>query len=344
MDASAQFLSPAEAARRLGVSTKALRIYEQHDLITPLRTASGWRTYGPAEMDRAAEIATLRALGLSLAQVRQVLKRDAQSLPPALVLHQEALQGQLRALTNKIEKVRCLRADLARGQAPVLEDLARLMRPADKAAIAFDLPWPWGGERFELHDIRPLTFIVGPLFSGKTRLAHAIAECLPDCVFIGLERLTSDSAQAPKQMKTDPALKTRIDEALTWLAEDGASITAALVALVAALESRGPKAFVIDMVEQGLDHATQEALMAHLRRRAADAPPVFMLTRSSVILDLAAIGPNEAIILCPANHNPPSVVAPYPGAPGYEAVATCLASPEVRARTQGVVAMHPQVA
>jgi hypothetical protein len=31
-------------------------------------------------------------------------------------------------------------------------------------------------------------------------------------------------------------------------------------------------------------------------------------------------------------------------APGYEAVATCLASPEVRARTEGVIAWRPQVA
>ena len=30
--------------------------------------------------------------------------------------------------------------------------------------------------------------------------------------------------------------------------------------------------------------------------------------------------------------------------PGYEAVATCLASPDVRARTEGVIAWRPQVA
>jgi hypothetical protein len=99
------------------------------------------------------------------------------------------------------------------------------------------------------------------------------------------------------------------------------------------------------MVEQGLDHATREALSAHLRQRAgASARPLFLLTRSSAILDLAAVGPDEAIILCPANHSPPRRVAPYPGAPGYEAVATCLASPEVRARTEGVIAWRPDVA
>ena len=34
----------------------------------------------------------------------------------------------------------------------------------------------------------------------------------------------------------------------------------------------------------------------------------------------------------------PICVAPIPGAAGYEAVATCLASPEVRARTEGMIA------
>ena len=69
-----------------------------------------------------------------------------------------------------------------------------------------------------------------------------------------------------------------------------------------------------------------------------------MLTRSSAILDLTAVGSDEAIIFCPANHSPPTYVAPYPGTPGYEAVATCLASPEVRARTEGVIAWRPQAA
>jgi hypothetical protein len=52
----------------------------------------------------------------------------------------------------------------------------------------------------------------------------------------------------------------------------------------------------------------------------------------------------KAIILCPAIHSPLKRVAPYPGAPGYDAVATCLASPEVRARTEGVIAWLPKVA
>jgi hypothetical protein len=70
------------------------------------------------------------------------------------------------------------------------------------------------------------------------------------------------------------------------------------------------------MVEQGLDQAAQEAVIAHLRRRGPGGWPLFLLTRSSAIRDLAAVGADEAIILCPANHSPPTRVAPYPGAPG----------------------------
>jgi hypothetical protein len=156
--------------------------------------------------------------------------------------------------------------------------------------------------------------------------------------------LESSGATAREQLDADPALKARVDQTLDWLIEDGAVASDALVAFVVGLESAAADIVVVDMVEQGLDQATQEALIAHLRRRGTGARPLFLLTRSCAILDLAAVGPEEAIIFCPANHSPPMRVAPYPGAAGYEAVATCLASPEVRARTEGVIAWRPEVA
>ena len=341
MSSSAQFLNPAEAAKRLCVSPKALRLYEQRGLIAPIRTAAGWRAYGPDEMARAAEIAALRALGLSLTQVARLMGGDAQGLVPALAAHQATLEGQVRRLADAVEKVRGLRADLANGRAPATGDLVRLLEPTNGLSVVFDLPWPWGGERFELRDIRPLNYIIGPLGSGKTRLAKRLTEALPNASFLGLERLADDGAAARARLDADRGLKLQVDQTLDWLVEEGAAVSGPLVALLAGLESAGPALLVIDMLEQGLDEATQEALIAYLRRRGPGARPLFFLTRSSAILDLASVGGDEAIILCPANHSPPTRVAPYPGAPGYEAVATCLASPEVRARTEGVIAWRP---
>ena len=344
MNSSAQFLSSSEAAKRLGVSAKALRLYEQSGLVVPVRTPAGWRAYGPDEMARAAEVAALRALGLSLAQVTRVLGGDAKHLEPALAAHQAVLESRIRELADVAEKVRGLRADLARGEAPATGELTRLLNPAGELRVAFDLPWPWGGERFEVCDIRPLNYITGPLGCGKTRLALRLAETLPGAAFLDLDRSADGGAAARAKLRADPALKSRVDQTLAWLVEDGAAVSEALVALLVGLEAEGPAILVVDMVEQGLDQAAQAALMAHLRRRGPGARPLFLMTRSNVILDLAAVGVDEAIILCPANHSPPIRVAPYPGASGYEAVATCLASPDVRARTEGMRAWLPPAA
>ncbi|CAN5362451.1 hypothetical protein BH10PSE11_BH10PSE11_30080 [soil metagenome] len=341
MSASAPFLNASAAARRLGVSAKALRLYELRGLITPRRTSAGWRAYGPGEIARAAEIIALRALGFSLFQIEQVLREDSHGLESALAAHEATLEGRIRQLTGAIERVRDLRAGLAQGSPPSAGELVRMLGPAAELNVAFDLPWPWGGERFELHHVRPLNYIIGPLGSGKTMLAKRLAQVLPHAIFLGLDRLERGGSKAQAQLDADPALKSRVDQALAWLVEDGAAVSDALVALLVGLETDGVAVVVVDMVEQGLDESAQEALIAYLRRRGPGARSLFLMTRSCAILDLASMGAEEEIIFCPANHSPPTLVAPYPGAPGYEAVATCLASPDVRMRTEGVIAFRP---
>ena len=143
---------------------------------------------------------------------------------------------------------------------------------------------------FELRDIRPLTYITGPLGSGKTRLARRLAETLPDAVFLGLERLADGGAAGRARLDADPAIEARVDRALGWIVEEGGTESDALVALLVEVEAEGSSALVIDMVEQGLDEGSQEALMARLRRRGAGARPLFVLTRSSAILDLDSRG------------------------------------------------------
>ncbi|MEI9930449.1 MAG: MerR family transcriptional regulator [Rhizomicrobium sp.] len=57
-------LSPAETAKLLGLSIKALRLYEDRGLVTPMRTQADWRVYGPAQIARPHQIVALKRLGL----------------------------------------------------------------------------------------------------------------------------------------------------------------------------------------------------------------------------------------------------------------------------------------
>jgi Predicted transcriptional regulators len=328
-------LTPAQAARRLGISSKALRLYEARGLLVPLRNRAGWRFYGKAHMERAAEIAALRALGLSLAQIGQVLGGATGALASALSTHLASIEARMQGLAAQAERVRSLRSRLEHGERPDGGALTGLLGPR-VPAIRLTLPWPWDGETFELPVLPPITFLTGPLGSGKTRLAMALA-AVPGGVFLGLERVGSPPP-------ADPALQARIDTALAWLAEDGATVSADLMALLRGLLAGDANLVVVDLVEQGLDETTQSALVAWLRRRGPDAVPVVLMTRSTAILDLGAVRPEEVILYCPPNHAPPRSVLPFAGAAGHAEVAACLATPAVRRRTQGMMAAMPQPA
>ncbi|RRN61820.1 MerR family transcriptional regulator [Caulobacter sp. 602-1] len=341
MRASVDVLSPSEAARHLGISTKALRLYEERGLLHPTRSATGWRAYGPDQIRRAAEIVALRSLGFSLKQVERVVSGVADGLEPALGALQTRLESEFDQLSQRLEKISALRRALAQGRVPAVLDLAGLTAAPDTLVAGFNLPWPWGGEWFEARGVRALNYIVGPLGSGKTRLARMLAQHLPGALFIGLDRIERHE-ETRRAMEADSELRQRVEASLAWLVEDGATEADALVTLVIHLERGRSNMLVIDMIEQGLDEPTQQAVISDLRRRGYARPPLFMLTRSSSILDPAEATPDEAVIFCPANHAPPFMVRITPGAPGYDAMVSCLGSPDVRARTEGMIAMMPR--
>ncbi|MEM9029579.1 MAG: MerR family transcriptional regulator [Pseudomonadota bacterium] len=338
-------LNASEAAARLGISRKALRLYEQHGWITPTRTEAGWRRYGAADMARAAEIVALRALGLSLVDVGHVLQGDVRSVRDTLLAHEHELTGRIHHLTRTIADVRRFRECLDSMEPDLTDALSCLSQPqpspsTSNPVVSFPLPWPWGGEPFELFDIHALNFITGPLGSGKTRLAQHLAKCLPDAGFLGLERVSDGREAVHQQLHRDSRLQSRVEAALSQLIANGAEVTDALMALLVGTEAESPACLVVDLIEHKLSERTQAALIVHLRQRGRDARPLFVMTRSSAILDLESLRRDETLIYCPANHSRPVCVRPEYGAPGYEAVTMCLASPDVRARTEGVRAVR----
>ncbi len=118
-------LSPSETARRFGVSVKALRLYERHGLLKPLRSEAGWRTYGPNQIARLHQILTLKRLGLPLARIGELLT-GPDALEPVLALQEQVLARDSEQLARALVLVRAARAKLKAGQALSIDDLATL--------------------------------------------------------------------------------------------------------------------------------------------------------------------------------------------------------------------------
>ncbi len=120
--------SPAEAARRLGVSVKALRVYEQHGFVKPLRSQADWRAYGPAEMARLHQVLALKRLGLSLARIGALLKDKASTLASVLALQEQVLAAEGARVEHALALVRAARNRLASGETLSIDDLATLTK------------------------------------------------------------------------------------------------------------------------------------------------------------------------------------------------------------------------
>ncbi len=117
-----------EMARRLGVSVKALRVYERQGLVTPLRTANGWRAYGPDQAARLHQVLALKALGFSLSQVAALLRGDLARLDAVLALQEEALKLRRVEVGRSLALLASARATLARHGVLTLDVLTTLTK------------------------------------------------------------------------------------------------------------------------------------------------------------------------------------------------------------------------
>lgn len=80
-----------EAARLIGANPSAIRFYEQEGLLDPApRTASGYRLYDGEAVARLQFIDRAKALGLSLTEIRDILRTPDAAAERALLRHRIA--------------------------------------------------------------------------------------------------------------------------------------------------------------------------------------------------------------------------------------------------------------
>lgn len=110
--ADAAPLRIGELAAALGLNPKTVRYYEAIGLLpVPRRTPVGYRLYGPADQERLRFIGRAKTLGLSLAEIGEILTlRDGGACPcdHALAL----LDRKLAIVEEQLRTLAELRADL----------------------------------------------------------------------------------------------------------------------------------------------------------------------------------------------------------------------------------------
>ncbi len=88
--------SVGQLARATGLSVRVLRHWEDMGLVTPERTASGHRRYGPAEVTRLYRAVALRRAGLGLGQIAALLAERDPEPAATLRTHLAQLEEDLR--------------------------------------------------------------------------------------------------------------------------------------------------------------------------------------------------------------------------------------------------------
>ncbi|ODU10713.1 MAG: Cu(I)-responsive transcriptional regulator [Rubrivivax sp. SCN 71-131] len=136
-----------EAARLSGVSAKMVRHYEALGLLPRVvRSASGYRQYGQAEVHTLRFIRRARELGFSMAEIADLLRlwqnrerasADVKRIAKAHIADLDRRIAEMSGMRRTLENlVHCCHGD-ARPQCPILDGLAdAAAAPATAATTA----------------------------------------------------------------------------------------------------------------------------------------------------------------------------------------------------------------
>ncbi len=132
-------LQLGEAARQLGLNPQTLYFYERIGLIPPpQRTRTGYRLFSPTDLERLAFINRAKTLGLSLAEIKEILDlKQGRSLTCAAV-HQR-LQQKVAALEVQIQQLQALHGELVSLLADCEQNLAH-PDPAHQCVVLENAP------------------------------------------------------------------------------------------------------------------------------------------------------------------------------------------------------------
>lgn len=132
-----------ELAGACGVSRDTVRFYERERLLPqPRRSAAGYRLYGDNEVERVRFIRRAQAMGLTLEDIRELLRVQRLRTPDQCRRVGARLRARIEAVDERIAQLRSFREELVRNLhrceraeaeescCPVVLDLAGTRKPS----------------------------------------------------------------------------------------------------------------------------------------------------------------------------------------------------------------------
>lgn len=120
-----------DVVRRTGLTSRALRFYEARGLVAPLRTHTGRRLYGPAELERIAQILALKRAGLTLAQIQRLTAKRPLDLKRLIDAQLEALAAREAELAEAKTLLLNVKSRIDRGEPVDAATFCSLIRNGD---------------------------------------------------------------------------------------------------------------------------------------------------------------------------------------------------------------------
>ena|SRR6266542_7131172 len=94
-----------EFAQLAGVTVRALHHYDRLGLLKPRRTQTGYRVYGAKDLETLEQIVALKCIGLTLDEIKLLLRRKPFDLSTALRAQRTLLEQRKRLLERAISAI-----------------------------------------------------------------------------------------------------------------------------------------------------------------------------------------------------------------------------------------------
>ena len=109
-------ITVGRAARRTGLTEKAIRLYESRGLLeTAKRTEAGYRTYSDEDIDVLRFIRQAKALGLRLEEIKDIIDLQRQGAQPCQKVLQ-LVDSHIGEIDRTIADLKALRQTLVKAQ------------------------------------------------------------------------------------------------------------------------------------------------------------------------------------------------------------------------------------